>query len=406
MRIQLIKQFLALRVGKKSKLLLGLSGGADSMALLHLLLECRKNLDFDLHIAHVNHNWRKESTQEAETLNLVASHLKLPFHLHSDIPKSTSDLENHARQIRLSFFTKLHRQFTFQAVLLAHHRGDQAETVFKRVAEGSGISGMRGLQMESTFGEINLWRPLLRVSKKEIYRFLKKKKVHFFEDPTNQDLKFLRARMRTKLFPYLEEVFGKSMESNYAKLGSTFAEITDYFAQKTTKMKSLLQIGPLGGYFDLRNDIHQIELKFFIKEELEISHDALEVLTELVKNKKSSRFVMSKTSKLMVCYPYLFIFNTKINTFFCNETLWKPTDCGSWQVFWKGKINHPGNHFNAIPFEKLEPNHQRIIKKSYQDLKIPAFFHYKVPLFVDHENKIFEPLAGRKYLFDRPLCYP
>ncbi|MCB1082086.1 MAG: tRNA lysidine(34) synthetase TilS, partial [Chlamydiia bacterium] len=79
---RLVKDFLTLRLQKGAKLLLGFSGGPDSMALLHMLIEAKETLDFSLHLAHVDHGWREESAREAEALEKVAKYFDLPFHLH------------------------------------------------------------------------------------------------------------------------------------------------------------------------------------------------------------------------------------------------------------------------------------------------------------------------------------
>lgn len=214
MDCRVIKDFLTLRLEKGAKLLLAFSGGPDSMALLHLLLEAKKELDFSLHLAHIDHGWREESREEAQTLQTLAKHLHLPFHLHRLEKMEGGDLENRAREKRLTFFLSLHKQHHFQALLLAHHRGDQAETVFKRIAEGSGLKGLGGLYHERVLGDLPLWRPLLSIKKKELYAYLKRKRLDSFEDATNKDPRFLRSRMREELFPELEKIFGKKMEGN------------------------------------------------------------------------------------------------------------------------------------------------------------------------------------------------
>ena len=229
---RIVKDFLTLRLKKGATLLLGLSGGPDSMALLHFLLEAKKELDFSLHVAHVDHGWRVESGKEAEGLRRVAEHHSLPFYLYRLEKMEGGDLENRCRNERLKFFRTLHAEHHYQALLLAHHSGDHAETVFKRVAEGAGLRGLGGLYAERSIENLSVWRPLLPLKKEDLLAYLHKKKLRYFEDFTNQDPKYLRARMRETLFPTLEGIFGKRMEGNFARIGKMCQELADYFEEK------------------------------------------------------------------------------------------------------------------------------------------------------------------------------
>jgi len=110
MKERTVKDFLSLHLEKGAKLLLGLSGGPDSMALLYFLLEARQTLDFSLHLAHIDHGWREESVREALALQNLAAQLKLPLYIHTLRDMSGSDLENRCREERLAFFKRLHKE--------------------------------------------------------------------------------------------------------------------------------------------------------------------------------------------------------------------------------------------------------------------------------------------------------
>jgi len=227
--MRIVKDFLSIRLKKGAKLLLALSGGSDSLALLHLLIECRASLDFDLHIAHIDHGWREESLEEAKILEKLARSLRLPFHLHilKEIPDK--DRENQCRIQRLQFFSTLHKQYHFQALLLAHHADDQAETVLKRICEGASWRGLGGLLEEKEIDGLPIWRPLLSVRKKRLETYLSQKHLTPFQDKTNLDPAYLRGRMRSKIFPDLEVAFGKQIGNNLVKLGHFFSGNTCLF---------------------------------------------------------------------------------------------------------------------------------------------------------------------------------
>ena len=150
----------------KSKLLLGLSGGPDSRALFHLLLD--HGIPFE--VAHLDHGWRDESREEAAYLQKLCEEFKVAFHLER-VAHPVKD-ENSGRKARLSFFRALCEVHAFQAVLLAHHADDQAETVLKRVFEGASLPRLKGFSPCTIVEGVSLWRPLLEVAKEQILRWL------------------------------------------------------------------------------------------------------------------------------------------------------------------------------------------------------------------------------------------
>ncbi len=395
MKSRIVKDFLTLRLEKGAKLLLGFSGGPDSMALLYFLLEAQQGLDFSLHLAHVDHGWREESWKEAQALKNLAKQLKLPFHLCRLDRMEGGDLENRAREKRFAFFSELQEKYRFQALLLAHHKGDQAETVFKRVAEGSGIKGLGGLYPERKQGNLLIWRPLLSLTKEDLYSYLKKKRLHFFEDSTNQDPSYLRSRMREELFPQLEKIFGKKMEGNFARLGKTSQELAHYFEEKGEAIRKAVTSGPFGSYLDLNLGFHPLELKFFLKELSSISYDALEILMKLIEGRRSSRLIQAKPYTFQLSQSHLFIYKEAFPDYFQKPEIWKKEAIGDWKTFWKGKIQIPNGDYEIRRLSELEPLLRRKLKKWYGSSRVPSFFYDKAPIFMRDQKIIGECLTGR-----------
>lgn len=394
MKNRIVKDFLTLRLKKGAKLLLGFSGGPDSMALLHLLMETKEALDFFLHLAHVDHGWREESGKEAEALEKVAKYFDLPFHLHRLEKMEGGDLENRARQERLAFFTTLQKEHRFQALLLAHHRDDQAETVFKRVAEGAGIKGLGGLYPERKHGELLIWRPLLSFSKQELITYIERKRLHYFDDETNRDPTYLRSRMREDLFPELENIFGKRMEGNFARLGKLCQELSYYFEEKSEKIRVALKSGPFGAYLDLDLGFHPLEIHYFLKKFAPITHDALEVLMKLITHRRSSRMIHVAPYTFQLSRSHLFIYKEEFPNFFEKKELWEEVEEGDWKTFWEGKIRVPKGKWEMKSLLELEPTLKKKMKKWYGSRRVPSFFYEKAPVFVRDGKVIAEPLSG------------
>jgi tRNA(Ile)-lysidine synthase len=157
-----LKHFLSRHWKAGSPVLLACSGGPDSKALLYLLLEAQTFFDLEIQVAHIDHGWREESVLEAQKLKAEVEGLGLVFHLRTltDLPMK----EEAARDGRYEKLKQIADEIGAQSILLAHQMEDQAETVLKRIFEGSALSSCGGMKEVS----MNLWRPLLKVSKKEL----------------------------------------------------------------------------------------------------------------------------------------------------------------------------------------------------------------------------------------------
>ena len=296
--VQTVKRFLKQNFRQGKTLLLGLSGGPDSLALLHLLIESQKGLSFELHVAHVDHRWRKESCEEASFLKEYVQKLKIPFHLHTLAEGCSS--EQRAREERLLFFSSLVHKLESQALILGHHGDDQSETVLKRILEGASLSLMGGMTPSSRWKEMTIWRPLLGHSKKEIYAFLEKRGIAYFEDVTNLDPKFLRARMRKTIFPELGRHFGKEVSMNLRRIGNSMHELKEYLDHQVEKYFEVVEKTSDVTTIDFNafERLEGVEIKAFFKrlseqEDFFVSHAALETIYELIKNNFSKRKVIS-----------------------------------------------------------------------------------------------------------------
>lgn len=297
--LKAVKDFLALHHVRGKPLLVGFSGGPDSLALLHLLLECRVFFEFDLHVAHVDHGWRPESGEQADQIQQDIEKLKLPFHFRrlENIPMK----EDAAREARLSFFQELYQKLGCQAVLLGHQGDDQSETVLKRVLEGASLMALKGIVSVSAFEGMQLWRPLLGTDKPELRKWLDNKGLKPIEDPTNLDVRYLRGRMRTAILPELKEHFGKEVGENLRRLGQTAQELGDYLDRQLLKYEALIMEDHEEKRVDLSRfyPLEPVEVKNFLKKfsaqnKVFLSHEAVQTLYEILKKGTLHRKVGSK----------------------------------------------------------------------------------------------------------------
>lgn len=260
--------FLRAHCRLEQPLLLALSGGADSLCLFHALLACHKHLPVKFHVAHVDHGWRSESPCEAKALKQLADSHGIPYHFRTlDPALIIGNAEDYCRNQRILFFKELCLSYDFAGVLLGHHGDDQAETVLKRVLEGASLGRLSGLQPISTYDGITLLRPFLNLSKQEIRAWLEARALVPFEDSTNNDEKFLRARMRSTLLPWISEVFGKEVRDSLRFLGAEALEWREYLDSKLEPYAQQIVHGPLGMYLDLSSlmSVALLELKALIR---------------------------------------------------------------------------------------------------------------------------------------------
>ena len=178
------------------KILVAVSGGADSMSLLHFLYNHQKDLDIQLGIAHVNHKQRQESEHEEAYLRHWAEEHKVPFHYSAFSGKFS---ENAARTFRYEFFKRVMKDYDYSALVTAHHADDQSETIFMRLLRGSRLRHLTGISAIRPFGTGQIIRPFLHLTKAQL-------PVTFhFEDRSNTSLAYLRNRIRLSYLPTLSQ---------------------------------------------------------------------------------------------------------------------------------------------------------------------------------------------------------
>ncbi|MBE6662457.1 MAG: tRNA lysidine(34) synthetase TilS [Ruminococcaceae bacterium] len=198
---------------KDTPILLALSGGADSRALLHMLL----SYGAPLAVAHVEHGIRGESSlRDLKFCEKLAKEAGIPFYaLQTDIPalakQNRMGLEEQARAERYRFFETVMREQSIPILATAHNATDNAETLLFRMVRGTGLSGLSGIAPARPFGNGVLIRPLLEATKEEILAYCEKNALDFVTDETNEDISFARNRIRHNLLPELTALNGEAV---------------------------------------------------------------------------------------------------------------------------------------------------------------------------------------------------
>jgi len=207
------------------------SGGADSVFLLHALRELGPRWNLGLSVVHVEHGIRgAESLTDAEFVARLAAGFGLPFHLHkTDVPAFGGNLEEAARNARQSFFKDLIAAGTVERIATGHTRSDQAETVLFRILRGSGLTGLAGILPITREG---LVRPLLEIDRSEIESWLRGRGITWREDQTNQDRSYARNRLRHEILPLLRESFNPQLDVALSHLAILARDEESYWASE------------------------------------------------------------------------------------------------------------------------------------------------------------------------------
>lgn len=207
-------------------MIVAVSGGPDSMALLHLLAGVQELLDLFLTVVWVDHGLRPQETrQEGQAVADAAGRLGLPF-IVRQVDVGALSLEQHlsiehaARDLRYSVLREVARDCQADCIAVAHTADDQAEEILLRLLRGSGRKGLSGMSMRSS----DLVRPLLRTDKDELLCWLQEQGIEYCLDSSNDDLKFLRNRVRHQLLPFLEEYFDAGIRGSLRKTADSLAE--------------------------------------------------------------------------------------------------------------------------------------------------------------------------------------
>ena len=225
---------------QKPVLILGLSGGPDSMALWHLLENHPQRGSFQLVLGHVNHMFRgQDADREEESLRQMTAQGLIyeqdqpqepgqtkPFptifrSLRIDVAHFASQKKISAQdaghQIRRDFFLSLAQEFKTRHLALAHHRDDRAESFFIHLFHGAGAQGLSALPGQDDFAGLSIWRPLISYSKEEILLYCKQHQLPYFTDPSNEQALYLRNKIRLELLPLLKKEYNPEIVASLAR---------------------------------------------------------------------------------------------------------------------------------------------------------------------------------------------
>lgn len=245
--------------------LAAVSGGPDSMALLHLLRTMAEDTPFTIVVAHANHQFRgAESDAEEQLVGSVAGRWGLPFvsaalNVPGYMEETGMNAQSAARERRYRFLREAARSHGCTHLLLGHHADDQAETVLMRVIRGTGPGGLSGIPYRRYEEEMELIRPLLRITKGELLAYCKRNEVPFAVDSSNADRHYFRNAVRLDLMPILEE-YNPQLKTSLVRLADLSAADDAYLEAETRKAFQLCATAEGEGFRVERRRFHGLHV--------------------------------------------------------------------------------------------------------------------------------------------------
>lgn len=196
----------------RDTVVIAVSGGPDSIALLHVLVALRSEYDLTLHVAHLNHQLRAEAAEDAEFVRGVALQLGIPTHIASvDVRAFATtqklSLEEAGRQARYALFARTAAITHASQVATGHTRDDQVETVAMRILQGGSWTALAGIPVARPLGKVRVVRPLLEATRSEVLEYLRTRHLSWREDPSNRDVRVFRNWVRHAWLPALHAQF-------------------------------------------------------------------------------------------------------------------------------------------------------------------------------------------------------
>jgi tRNA(Ile)-lysidine synthetase-like protein len=228
---------LELGVSDGAKIVVGVSGGPDSIALAHVLA----SLEYKVIVAHIDHALRVTSAKDVELVKTFAASHNLPFETIRFDTRSIAahqqlGIEETARNLRYEFFGDVADKHGVHYVATAHTANDQAETVIMNAVRGAGVRGLAGIPAKRKLGELTLVRPLLGIERPEIERYIEENNLQVIRDESNSDLNFQRNRIRHSVMPVLEAAYpDRSPVKALGSLARRMGELQKFLSTMTAE---------------------------------------------------------------------------------------------------------------------------------------------------------------------------
>lgn len=242
--IDTIKRYNLIKNG--DSIVIGVSGGPDSICLLHILNKLREELNFNIYVAHINHLIRKEADSETEYVQEFCKNLGIEcFVKKIDVQKEAKDLkrgtEETGRKVRYEFFNEVLEKTKSNKIATAHNNNDKVETILMNILRGSGTSGLKGIE---PIRDNKYIRPLIDIEREEIEKYCDENKLDPRIDKSNSENIYTRNKIRNVVIPYIKDEFNPNIIKTINRLSEVATEENEYLDKITEEIFKDILIKP------------------------------------------------------------------------------------------------------------------------------------------------------------------
>ena len=412
-------------IKENETLITATSGGPDSMALLSLLIKLSKTKKITIICAHVNHNLRKESQEEAIMVEKYANENNLIFE-KMEINHYEGNTENYARTQRYNFFERLIKKYNATYLLTAHHGDDLTETILMRMVRGSSLKGYSGFQEITDNGTYKIYRPLITKTKDELLNYVKTNNIPYAVDKTNFSEEYTRNRYRLNILPILKKE-NKSVHLKFLKFSETLKLYDDHINKEVNeKLNKIYQNNNLNlNLFENEDELIKRKILYKILNDLYyknislITDNHVELILNIIESPRPN-LKINLPNKVLVIKNYqnlYFTKNTEIKPYsftFENKVI-LPND----KILIKEETDDTSNYTirlnskelsmplivrtrqNGDKMEIKNLNGHKKIKDIFIDEKISESDRNNWPILTDQNNQIIWLPGLKKSKFDK-----
>ena len=352
---------------------IGLSGGKDSMCLLDLLMKLNKKIT--IIAAHINHNIREESNEEAKIIEKYCKEKNVIFETIK-FPKKSNNKdfnESELREKRYDYFEKIINKYQAKYLFTAHHGDDLIETILMRITRGSDIKGYSGFDLVTPKCGYQIIKPLIYTTKEEIDQYNEKNNIPYVEDQTNSSSKYTRNRYRHKVLPFLKQE-NPQVHLKYLKFNQELQKYYNYVLKETSK-EFIKRYENNSLNLDNIDKIDDLILENIIKKLLDINYpDNL----YLVNDKHISmiiNIIHNKEPNLSLNLPNGLVINNRYNELYIRKGIKEKKE---YDIEIKKHTVLPNNHYIDI-IEKSDEKSNYYIRLNSKEIKLPLHARTRKP---------------------------
>ena len=419
--IELLKSILI-----NNTVVVGVSGGPDSMCLLHLLNDLKEELKLTIIVAHMNHKVRQEADEEEEYVKKFAKDNNLVFELYELKEHINSNFHSEARIIRYNFFEELVNKYKATYVMTAHHADDLMETILMRIGRGSNLKGYSGFEVITNKEKYSIVKPLIYYTKEEILEYMDNNNYKYYIDNTNNENDFLRNRYRHNILPKLKEE-NKSIHEKYFKYSKVLLDADNFISNYVNNLldniykddKLNIELFKKEDEYIQRRIIEYLLSTIYLDDLYKVDDNTVDEIIKIIYSKKPNLFILlPNNNKIVKEYNDLFIERVNDNNIINKDLYYEDNSIIIKEVKASDDTSNYTIRLNtsevALPlrFDNRKTGDKMWIKnnKGYKklkdiliDLKIPKSKRESLPILYDKNNEVIWIPMYKKSKFDKGI---